>query len=107
MSVLLSIIIPAYNCEAYINECLDSVLEQLPSDCELIVVDDGSADSTAEILASYDAAHSNMHAVYAQHGGASAARNAGLDAALGIYVTFIYCDDVMKAGFINKVRGVA
>lgn len=50
---LLSIIVPAYNCASYLNECLDSVLCQLPDDYELVVVDDGSTDGTPDIVASY------------------------------------------------------
>lgn len=107
MDVLVSIIIPTYNCEAFIDECLDSVLEQLPNDYELVVVDDGSADNTPAIIASYEPRYCNLKAIYASHGGASSARNTGLDATCGKYVTFIDCDDTMKAGFIDKTRHLA
>ncbi|MER2150574.1 MAG: glycosyltransferase [Candidatus Limivicinus sp.] len=100
-SVRLSIIIPAFNCREYLDEGLQSILCQLPSDCELIVVDDGSDDGTKELLAGYEGAQDNVHVLYREHGGASAARNAGLNAAAGEYVTFMDCDDCMRDGFLR------
>ncbi|HAM14282.1 MAG TPA: hypothetical protein DCP91_00150 [Eggerthellaceae bacterium] len=102
---LLTVIVPAYNCAGYIDECLGSVLEQLPADCELIVVDDGSTDGTANALAPYEA-QDNVKVLYRGHGGASAARNAGLEAASGRYIAFIDCDDTMKPGFIAASRSL-
>lgn len=100
---LLTVIVPAYNCVGYIGECLGSVLEQLPADCELVVVDDGSTDGTANALAPYEAQDS-VRVLYREHGGASAARNAGLAAASGTYIAFVDCDDTMKPGFITASR---
>ena len=100
-SVRLSVIIPAFNCREYLDEGLQSILCQLPSDCELIVVDDGSDDGTKELLTGYEGAQDNVHVLYREHGGASAARNAGLDAAAGEYVTFMDCDDCMRDGFLR------
>ena len=100
-SIQLSIIIPTFNCREYPDECLRSILTQLPSDCELIVVDDGSDDGTKELLAGYEDMQDNIHVLYREHKGASAARNAGLDAASGEYVTFMDCDDYMRDGFLG------
>ena len=102
---LLTVIVPAYNCAGYIDECLGSVLGQLPADCELVVVDDGSTDGTADALVPYEA-RANVKVLYRGHGGASAARNAGLAAASGAYVAFVDCDDTMKPGFIAASRGL-
>ena len=99
--IRLSVIIPTYNCWEFLSECLQSILQQLPSDCELIIADDGSDDRTAELLAGYEGAHENLHIVYREHEGASAARNAGLDAAAGEFVAFIDCDDCMRDGFLR------
>ena len=101
---LLSIIIPAYNCESFLAECLDSVLAQLPEDCELIVVDDGSKDATPQILRDYGELRENMCIEYSEHIGASGARNRGLELARGEYVAFLDCDDCMKDGFLKKSR---
>ena len=101
----LSVIVPAYNCASYIHECLGSVLDQLPPDCELVVVDDGSTDGTADVLVEYQD-QPNVKVVYRDHGGASAARNAGLSVASGAFVAFVDCDDVMKPGFIAASRAL-
>ena len=58
--LLLSIVIPTYNCESYIDECLHSVLSQLPSNCELVLVDDGSKDATCSVLEAYRNEHKNL-----------------------------------------------
>ena len=104
MKPLLSIIIPTYNCAPYLNECLDSVLDQLPEDYELVVVDDGSTDATTDLLASYEAASGNVNVLYNEHKGASGARNTGLDVATGAYVAFVDCDDTLKQGFLAESR---
>ena len=100
---LLTVIVPAYNCVDYLDECLGSVLCQLTADCELVVVDDGSTDGTANALPPYEA-RDNVKVLYREHGGASAARNAGLAAASGTYVAFVDCDDLVKPGFIAASR---
>lgn len=104
MRPLLSIVIPTYNCADYLDECLHSVLDQLPEDCELVVVDDGSTDGTADLLASYEAASGCLKVLYNEHKGASGARNSGLDAASGAYVAFVDCDDMLKPGFLAESR---
>ena len=90
--LLLSIVIPTYNCESCIDECLHSVLSRLPSNCELVLVDDGSKDATCSVLEAYRNAHKNLTIIKNEHKGASAARNAGLLAAKGC----------MKEGFLEK-----
>lgn len=100
--LLLSIVIPTYNCESYIDECLHSILSQLPSNCELVLVDDGSKDATCSVLETYRNTHKNLTIIKKEHKGASAAGNAGLLAARGEFVSFIDCDDCMKEGFLEK-----
>ena len=78
------------------------MLSQLPSNCELILVDDGSEDATCEILETWRKAYNNLTILKREHKGASAARNAGLLAAKGEYVSFIDCDDCLKEGFLEK-----
>ena len=101
---LLTMIVPAYNCEAYIEEGLDSILSQMAEDLELIVVDDGSADGTREILSEYEGRQENLHICYADHRGASGARNTGLDLARGEYIAFMDCDDRLREGFLQQSR---
>lgn len=88
-----SIIVPVYNVEKYLHECVESVLEQTFSDFELILVDDGSPDSCPQICDQYCKVDSRVRVVHKQNGGLSSARNAGLDVASGEYILFLDSDD--------------
>ena len=97
---MISLIIPTYNCIEYLDEAIDSVLSQNCDDLELILVDDGSSDGTAEKLAEFR--HHNVKVLLREHGGVSAARNAGIEAATGEWIAFMDCDDCLKEGFIRN-----
>ena len=97
----LSIIIPTYNCKQYLDECINSVILTMGASVELILVDDGSDDGTADKLRSYSNTE-NLKIVFCDHKGASSARNSGLDAATGDYVAFVDCDDCLKDGFLEE-----
>jgi len=88
-----SIVIPVYNVEAYLRQCLDSVLGQTLRDVEIICVDDGSTDGSAEILREYAAKDGRVKVLLHEHTNAGAARNAGMDAATGEYLGFVDSDD--------------
>lgn len=88
-----SVIIPVYNVEKYLGECLDSVLRQTLKDIEIICVDDGSTDGSPKMLAEYAAKDSRIRIITQPNGGLSAARNAGMDAANGKYIYFLDSDD--------------
>lgn len=90
-----SIIIPAYNAEAYLPRCLDSIFSQGYDDCEVIVVNDGSTDGTATLLEHYAAEHPNLRVLTQSNCGMATARNRGLDEATGDYVLFVDSDDEM------------
>lgn len=89
---LVSVIIAAHNSEAYLGQALDSVMAQTVGDWEVIVVDDGSTDTTADIIAAHPAEARYLRQANA---GPSSARNLGLDAARGEYVVFLDSDDVL------------
>lgn len=93
---MFSIIIPVYNVEAYLRDCLDSVLNQTFADWEAICVNDGSTDGSADILNEYAARESRMKVIAQPNGGLSAARNAGIKAAEGEYVLFLDSDDWLE-----------
>lgn len=93
----LSIIIPVYNVEKYVAKCLDSVLAQdiPPQDYEIIVVNDESPDDSESVIAPYAQAHHNVKYVSRPNGGPGAARNTGLECAMGDYIWFVDADDTI------------
>ena len=92
---VVSVIVPVYNGERFLNSCIESILSQPFTDFELILVKDGSTDRSAAILAAYAEADARIHVVTQENGGVGAARNAGLDICAGEYIRFIDCDDTL------------
>lgn len=92
----LSIIIPIYNTEKYLMPCLDSILNQTYKDYELILIDDGSSDSSGEICDSYACKDSRIKVIHKKGSGVSAARNTGMNAATGKYLMFCDGDDCVN-----------
>ncbi|MBD5359291.1 MAG: glycosyltransferase family 2 protein [Bacteroides sp.] len=90
---MISVIIPAYNVQDYIAECLDSILNQTYKDLEIIVVDDGSTDSTPQILEEYAKKYPQIRILTQQNSGQSSARNNGLREAEGEEIIFVDSDD--------------
>jgi glycosyltransferase involved in cell wall biosynthesis len=91
----LSIIVPIYNKEKYLVECIESVLTQTYSDFELILVNDGSTDSSGEICDRYAVRDSRVKVCHKTNGGVSSARNAGVDVSSGEYLGFVDADDML------------
>ena len=91
--LLLSIIVPIYGVEKYINNCIDSILSQTFDDFELILVDDGSIDNCPSICDEYKQKDSRIHVVHKSNGGLVSARKAGIKLASGKYVTYVDGDD--------------
>lgn len=98
---MISIIIPVYNTEKYLDECIQSVISQSCSDFECILVDDGSTDGSLAICRQYEAADPRVRVLTQPNSGVSAARNAGLDAAQGEYIAFIDSDDVIHPQYLD------
>ena len=90
---LISVIVPIYNVEDYLRQCLDSILEQTLSHFEVILVNDGSPDSSGDICREYVEKDSRFHYFEKENGGLSDARNYGIEKARGEYLTFIDSDD--------------
>ncbi len=89
----ISIIVPVYNVEKYLNKCLDSILAQTFEDYELLLIDDGSSDKSGNICDEYEKKDKRVKVFHKENGGLSSARNAGIDAACGEYIGFIDSDD--------------
>lgn len=98
-----SIIIPVYNVEAYLIECLDSALNQTFEDWEAICVNDGSTDNSGTILEEYGHKDGRFKIVNQPNGGLSAARNTGLKTATGEYVLFLDSDDWLEGNALERV----
>lgn len=107
-SIALSIIIPVYNVENYLSECLNSVFNIPISSTEIICIDDGSTDNSIEILQKHASVHPNLTIIQQDHSGASAARNHGIDIAKGEYIFFLDSDDYILSGEnLNKALYLA
>jgi glycosyltransferase involved in cell wall biosynthesis len=106
-SPLVSVVIPVYNVEAYLRECVDSVLGQTLGDFEIILVDDGATDSSGRICDEYAAKHPKVRVIHQENGGLSAARNTGLDAAGGEYVYFLDSDDYIVPHALERLCDLA
>lgn len=101
LSPLISIIIPIYNGEKYLKVCLDSILAQTYTHFELILVDDGSTDTSSQICDAYAESDSRVITYHISNGGVSHARNYGINVAKGGWITFIDCDDWITPDYLK------
>lgn len=102
----LSIIVPIYNVEKYLEECLSSLLNQGLSDYEVILVNDGSTDSSKEIMDRFAKKHPKFLAYTKPNGGLGNARNFGIQKSTGEYLTFLDSDDIIPANSYSKMMGI-
>ena len=100
---LLSIIVPVYNVEKYIERCIKSILNQSFTNFELILVDDGSPDNCGKICDEYKKKDSRIKVIHKKNGGLSDARNAGLNIATGKYIGFVDSDDIIHPQMYEKL----
>lgn len=98
-----SIIVPVYNAEKYLDQCIGHVLEQTDPDWELLLVDDGSKDASAKICDAYAEKDQRIRVIHKPNGGVSSARNAALVEAKGEWLTFVDADDYIEEDFIEKM----
>lgn len=103
----LSIIVPIYNGEEYLEKCIDSILTQSYKDFELILVDDGSTDSSLSVCNQYAEADSRVVVYHKENGGLVAARKSGLSLAKGEYIGFVDCDDYIDDDMYENLMFVA
>lgn len=100
---IVSIVVPAYNCERYISECLTSLQGQDFRDLEVVVVDDGSTDGTAKVVGSFAAADSRFKLIRTENHGVSHARNVALGQVTGDYVLFVDADDWVAPDYVETL----
>ncbi len=102
-----SVIIPVYNVEKYLRECLDSVINQTLSDIEIICVNDGSTDNSLAILEEYAQKDTRIKIISKRNEGAGKARQAAIKKASGEYLAFLDGDDYYKSDFVEKMYASA
>lgn len=106
MNHLISVIIPIYNVEKYLEKCINSVINQSYNDLEIILVDDGSKDRCGEICEEYKIKDSRIKVIHKENGGLSDARNAGIRVAKGDYIAFLDSDDFIHIDFYKVLMSL-
>ena len=100
---LISIIVPVYQVEEYLSQCIESIIRQTYKDIEIILVDDGSLDSSGDICDKFARTDNRIKVIHTKNGGVSKARNIGLKNACGKYICFIDSDDYVKEDYIERL----
>ena len=103
MKDLISVIVPVYNVESYLNRCIESLVRQTYKYLEIILVDDGSLDGCPHICDKWSERDNRIHVIHKTNGGLSSARNAGLKVAKGEYIAFLDSDDWIHTKFIEHL----
>lgn len=98
-----SVIVPVYNVEQYLSDCLESICCQTLKEIEIIVVNDGSTDNSLSIIESFQQKYSNIKLINKKNGGLSSARNAGIEMAVGEYLFFVDSDDFIDLDTLEKM----
>lgn len=104
---LISVIVPVYNVEAYVEECVESLIAQTYPHVEIVLVDDGSEDSSGQICDRLDTQHENVTVYHKKNGGLSDARNYGLACCRGEWVSFVDSDDYVSPVFLSSLYEAA
>lgn len=99
----ISIIVPIYNVEQYLYDCIESIINQSYQELEIILVDDGSTDSSPQICDNYAVKDSRIKVIHQQNGGLSQARNAGMQIATGDFISFVDSDDLLSINFYKTL----
>lgn len=103
MNNIISVIVPVYNVEKYIEKCLNSIINQTFQNFEVILVDDGSTDASGVICDEFTKKDDRFRVIHRENGGLSAARNTGINAAKGEYITFVDSDDWIKKELLGQL----
>lgn len=103
----ISVIVPVYNAEKWLNQCLSSVCNQTLKDIEVIAVNDGSTDKSLDILEKFKYLYKSFRIIDSVNNGAGGARNKGLDAATGEYIKFVDADDYLKLDILERMLEIA
>ena len=103
---LVTIIVPIYNVEKYLEQCVDSIINQTYKNVEIILIDDGSTDSSGKICDHYGDANKNIKVIHKKNSGVSSARNVGIDNAKGSFICFVDSDDYLDKNFVSYMMSL-
>ncbi|MDR0896954.1 MAG: glycosyltransferase [Oscillospiraceae bacterium] len=103
---LVSIVVPVYNVELYLERCIDSILDQTHCHLDILLVDDGSTDSSGIICDAYREKDARVRVIHKSNGGVSSARNTGIEQAKGDYICFVDSDDVVTNNYVECLLGL-
>lgn len=107
MKILVSVIVPVYNAEKFLDRCIESIRKQTLKEIEMIFINDGSIDSSLEILSKYEKIDDRIRVISQVNSGPSAARNRGIKVAKGEYITFVDADDYLELDMYEKMYNEA
>lgn len=107
MDKLVSIIVPVYNVEKYLNVCIESIVNQTYTNLEIILVDDGSKDKSGQLCEKWKSVDQRIQVIHKENAGLGFARNSGLDIATGDYVMYIDSDDYISKNMVQKLLDTA
>ena len=105
-SGVISVVVPVYNSAMYLDKCIQSILKQSYPNWELILVDDGSTDESGSICDKYAREYANIKCIHQENRGVSIARNAGIEASRGEFLSFVDSDDVVSAGYLEHLISI-
>lgn len=100
---LVTVVVPIYNVELYLDQCVESILNQSYTNLEIILVDDGSTDNSASMCDAYCLREDRIKVIHKKNGGLSSARNRGIDVATGTYIIFVDSDDYLHPCMVEKM----
>lgn len=103
----ISVIVPVYNAERYLRQCIDSILNQTKKNIELVLVNDGSTDHTPDLIDEYASKYANVAAIHQTNMGVEAARSNGYKAATGMYIGWVDADDFVQPDMYEKLFNLA
>lgn len=103
MEPLISVIVPVYNVEKYLDRCVESIVNQTYRNLEIILVDDGSTDSSSAMCDVWASRDARVKVVHKENGGQASARNLGIDSASGVFIGFVDLDDYIDSVMCSKL----
>lgn len=106
MNELVSVIVPVYNVEKYLEKCVHSIINQTYENTEIILIDDGSTDSSGKICDKFSELEKKIKVIHKDNGGVSSARNVGIENAKGEYISFVDSDDWIEPGMIEALYNI-